>query len=731
MNVNTMLKSTIFFGIFAILFVPFIVANLQFFPFITGKGFVFRITIEIIFAVWIFLFIRDRSYMPKFSWITGAALIFLGIITLADILGANPYKSFWSNYERMEGLISLIHLFLYFLVVSSMLKTEKLWKIFLNISLVSSILITFYGFFQLAGKIVINQGGVRVDATFGNATYLAVYMLINMFFAVFLFVRAREKLYLKFIYGIAFILQGIILYQTATRGAILGLIGGVAVSALLVILFARGEKKARISSLVVLAVIFAIVLGFFAIRNTDFVKRSQTLGRFASLSADGIKSQGRYFVWPIAWQGFKEHPILGWGQENFSYVFNEHYKPEMYTQEPWFDRTHDIFLDWLIAGGLLGFLAYWAMYAALLFYLWRGKNNFSIIDKSVLTGLVAAYVFQNIFVFDNLISYVLFFSLLAFIHAMSVESKEPIKWISKMMSNSQVAERIATPIILIAIASSLYFLNVKPIIASRTLLRAIDPGVSTPVQSLENFKKVFAYNTFGSAEAREQLLPAVSRFAAENIPLDTKSDFVKMAKEQMLIQVNATPLDTRYLFFMGGLLSRIGENQEAIKYFERAIKTSPGKQNLYFGLGGAYIGIGPTEFPKALEIFKKAYDLEPKNTEAVIIYAIGAIYNGNNKLASDLLSPLDVSRVVFDDRVLSAYLTTAQYGQVVKILETRVKIDPKNAQIRFQLAAAYFQVGNKTASVGELREAIKIDPKIQPQAEYFINEIQAGRNPLQ
>jgi hypothetical protein len=52
----------------------------------------------------------------------------------------------------------------------------------------------------------------------------------------------------------------------------------------------------------------------------------------------------------MALKGIAERPVLGWGQENFNYVFNKYYNPQMFGQEEWFDRTHNVVLDWLIAG---------------------------------------------------------------------------------------------------------------------------------------------------------------------------------------------------------------------------------------------------------------------------------------------------------------------------------------------------------------------------------------------
>ena len=124
-------------------------------------------------------------------------------------------------------------------------------------------------------------------------------------------------------------------------------------------------------------------------------------------------------VWNMAYQGFKEHPMLGWGMENFNYVFNKYYDPNMWGQEQWFDRAHNVFFDWLIAGGLPALLGYLSLFGCAIYCIWRRADELSIVEKSVLTGLLGGYFFQNLFVFDNLTSLIYFGTILAYIDGMS------------------------------------------------------------------------------------------------------------------------------------------------------------------------------------------------------------------------------------------------------------------------------------------------------------------------
>ena len=233
-------------GVYLVPFIPLVISATLFFPFITGKGFAFRILIEVIFALWVLLALRDPAYRPRLTLPSIAVATFLIVIFLADVFGANPHKSLWSNYERMEGFVALIHLGAFFLVASSTLREEKWWRRLFHTSVAVSIIIAIYGIFQLAGVIVINQGGVRLDGTFGNAAYLAAYMLLHAFLTLFLIASHRSpSMFLKCYLTVALLLQFFTLYHTATRGAMVGLIAGLFLTALLIAIFERESKRLR------------------------------------------------------------------------------------------------------------------------------------------------------------------------------------------------------------------------------------------------------------------------------------------------------------------------------------------------------------------------------------------------------------------------------------------------------------------------------------------------------
>lgn len=727
MNINQSLRYILLGGIFLIPFISFIVANSMFFPFITGKNFVFRILVEILFASWFILALRNPSYRPTFSWIPISILAFIGIIALADIFGADPLKSFWSNFERMEGLVTLLHLGAYFFVASTVLNTQKLWTWFFNTSIAASVLMGIFGLFQLSGTFIINQGGVRLDGRLGNATYLAVYMLFHVFITIILLVRWRGGNFMRYLYGAIIALQLVILYYTATRGAILGLIGGIILSALLIIIFERERPALRKIGMGIFIGALLIVGGFFVVKDTQFVADSPVLSRFASISITEGAVNTRFIIWNMALEGVKERPILGWGQENFNLVFNKYYDPRLYAQEPWFDRVHNIVLDWMIAGGILGFLAYVSIPLALLYYLWFGKShNLSTFDRSLFTGLLAGYGFNNLFVFDNIISYILFFSIAAYIYTVTRPPVSESSFFGKNI-DSGIIDRLAIPLVIIVLIFSVYAINAKGILTATTLLKGLRQYDSGPIENIAYFKGALAYGSIGQQEIREQLAQGAIRVNTQEIDDSIKQEFFTLAVDELEKQIETAPDDARLELFLASVLDNYRQYDDASIHYKRALELSPDKQTIRFALGLNYLNRGENE--KALELFRETVELEPNFEDAHIMFALAAVYAQDYALADQILLDQFGTVIVNNDRILRAYFDSGQLEKVRDIWKLRTEIEPNNFKYGVSLAAVHLQLEERELAILELERLIDIDAGFREQGEFLINEIRAGRNP--
>ncbi|OGZ12594.1 MAG: hypothetical protein A3D67_04275 [Candidatus Lloydbacteria bacterium RIFCSPHIGHO2_02_FULL_51_22] len=729
---NTVLRYALVGGLFLIPFIPLYVAKGMFFPFIVGKNFAFRILVELLFGGWLILLWRDTRYRPRFSWILAAVTLFFSVTLLADLFGENLFRSFWSNFERMDGFVGYLHFFAYFLVISSVLHTEKLWTRFFQTTLGASVIIAIYSFFQLAGLVVINQGGARIDATLGNASYLGLYALFHIFIALILLMQEKKHAYLRWVYGALALLNFVVLFNTATRGAILGLMGGAVLAALLIVISEKQWTSLRKVSLGIIIIILLLVGILFAIRDTSFVINSDVLGRVASLTkVESVlkdQSNSRFRIWSMAWEGFKEHPVLGWGQENFPLLFSKYYDPRMYAQEPWFDRAHNVVLDKLVDGGVLGFLSYLSIFSAALYYLWRMQRNeketFSIFEKSVFTGLLAAYFFQNLFIFDQFASYFLFFSILAYLHVRSINGEEIQR--GRERTSFDPKDYIVITSIVLATIFLVYVVSINGIKANHLILKAMRPQTGGISKNLEYFKEALAYDhTVGIMETREQLATITSGLASAQSDREAKDAFFTLAKTEMHTQIEAQPNDVRYRLFLANLLTSFGALEDATTELEKGIALSPHKEQFYFLLGNVYLSF--KQYDKAFATFNVPFENAPGNSHARQLVAAAAAYAGKDDVVDELLGSKDTENLLANPLFVNAYASRGMYRRVAEIWEKRIQYeDPNNPQFYVSLGAAYAAAGETGKAITAVRKAIEIAPQYEAQGEELIQRIRNG-----
>ncbi len=753
MKFTRVLHSFILTLIFIVPFIPLVIATSLFFPYITGKNFIFRILIELAFGGWIILALASPLYRPRATWFTWLLIFFLVAIGIADLLSPDPFKSFWSNFERMEGYITLLHLFGYFLIASRILSTEKLWIRFFQTSVGVSIIVAFHSMLQLAGISSIYQSTSRVEAAVGNASYLATYMLIHIFLTLFLLIRGYRSRPLKYVYSACIILQAFTLYETATRGAFLGILSGVLTFGFISLLMRHDMKSLRKIALMSFLILGIGITLLFTFRDTALIRSSTPLARFSSISLTQARS--RLSLWNIAWQGFKERPLFGWGQESFNYVFNKYYDPKMYAQEQWFDRTHNIFLDWLIAGGIFGLAGYCALYLYTFFTVWRGrkipithhsakkfqKQNvgslqnpsppFSILERGVLTSLLIAYAVQNLFVFDNLLSYIFFFSFIAYMDTNMVSRFFSPKILeeSKTLPSHPRGVFYAAPLIVAAAIISIYFFNVPALRAAEGLKNAISPHKEGIRRNLEYFRKILEYQSFGIPEIREQLLfTTLSVIASKDVPQELKREFFELTLQEFGKQLTITPDDVRQQFFIGMFLNKIEFSKDALVYLEKARQLSPRKQQIYFEMVTAYLFLN--ERGKAKEAARIAYELDPSFPQAYDAYTLALIYNKEIEAVHKLQKERFGNIHYPNGRLIGAYRDIGAYDQALEQWKEAVRLYPDTTDYNFGLALAYLEATKKPDEAFTiLRRTAEKYPELKERTQYCINEITAGRRP--
>src|SRR3989338_6354399 len=528
-------------ALFLLPFTPLIVADSYFFPFITGKAFYLRTLIEIAFGAWAVLALLDKEYRPRFSWIGAVVVGFVVWMFIADIFELNVVKAFWSNFERMEGWVLLIHLLGLFFAMSAVLRVEKAWRAWFLTSLGVSVILVGYALLQLNGTLPIHQGSVRIDASFGNSAYLAIYLLFNVFIALWLALTEKYA-WLKWSLIALAIVEAVLIFFTETRSTIIGLVLALALAAFLTAMTASKSASRKAVGALVLLLIFTG--GFYLARNYDFVKNNHVLQRVASISlADG---QTRFTIWKMTFKGVLERPLTGWGQEGFNYVFNKQYDPSLYAQEPWFDRAHNAFIDWLTAGGLPAFMLYLSLFGSAFMLLWK-SSELSRPERIALTAALVGYAVHNLFVFDNLYSYVYFFATLALIDS---QVARPIPRLEHAPELDSVGgTTYALPFAAVAVAALIWYVNIPGMQVAGKLIMAISPQRSGIDANIAAFEDLVAHPAFAAQEIREQLVSfAASAVQSPQVTNEQKQQITTLAVSEMQKQIPAYPKDARDLF---------------------------------------------------------------------------------------------------------------------------------------------------------------------------------------
>jgi O-antigen ligase len=336
----------------------------------------------------------------------------------------------------------------------------------------ASTLMGIYGVLQAIGIFQISPLSFsRIDGTFGNPAFLAVYLLFGIFIALFLLATESKANAVRWVYAGSIAVQSVALYFTQTRGTILGLLVGLIVAAAFVAWCARTPELRffRRASWCALATAGFLVLAFLVLRELPIMQKSETLRRIAAISLQHNTVQPRVRAWGIVWQAFLGRPAFGWGQENFNSVANKFFDQPMDEVNAWYDRAHSQFLDWLVAGGL----PMLALYASL--FVLAGWNfalsSLVVPARAVLLGLLAAYVVNNLVTFDGIFSAMYFWLVLAL--ADSLSPSRPASLLQQPSPVSASAMAVAAPVVAVIVGCGMWALNAPGYVRAQELLNIL------------------------------------------------------------------------------------------------------------------------------------------------------------------------------------------------------------------------------------------------------------------
>jgi len=679
------------FVLFLILFLPLFIYEQSLFPFVFPRTVVFRVAIEIALVAYLPLAFLQPKYRPRVSYVAITLAGFLIVMIITTAFGAEWYRSLWSSIERSEGVITWLHFFAFFVIVSSVFRERWQWKKYFNIALIAGSIQLFYAILQYSGiPYVLRTSGPRIEGTIGNPTFLATYLFFIIFIAAWLFIE-HQSIKLRSVYTTIIIVSSFMIWQTQTRGALLALVvGGILFLGILL-----WRKKTILSRSIIVLLILLPIAGFFIIKlnyQHPWITQNDTLYRISLISPTDVSTQNRLIVWGVGAKGFLARPLLGWGWENFQAPFNTYFDPSI-TRDigtmPWFDRAHNIIIEIAVATGIIGLTLYLGIFVTSIMSIMRSRSKKIIIPMQyyLFLSLFTAYFIQNLFVFDTLNSYIMLFIVLAFIHWLSTHAADTKSQKSKRKLSISLSAGILILSLLFMIPV-MYWVNIRPSLASHHTLQAIRSHEGDPNVLLRGFEKAFTYSSPSNQELRFILIQHTRNIINDQGINEDNAQLVRFAVAEAEKTIEASPHTIQNYLILAELYLVASEldptyMNRALGVTRNALDRAPARYQIYSMLGRLDISQGRTV--QAIDNFKRAVALNESFAEAHWNLAIAYILThqleeADRELARTRELGFNFYRKDNIQRLLAAYQDARELEAAIELVRTASDIYPDSEE---------------------------------------------------
>lgn len=596
------------FGTYLVLFVPLVTGKQLLAAPVLPRVMTLYALIDIIFIAYLLLIRKKPEYNPRLSFLNISVFLFILTLFITIFTGVDPFTSFFGLSGRIMGFLTLLHFFIFFIVLSSVFKTWDNWKWIFRLICISCFLVIFYNVAFLAKFDIMSFLEIRYASTIYNIAIYSVFLLMNIFLILYLITKEDNKYFKIFeIFVLAISILSTI--ATGNRASFLGLFAAVGFLLFVYLLFSK-NKKIRIATISVLILMMIFPVFLFSVKNTEFIKNSGPLYNLTVIASDPSIA-GRFLSWEMAFKAFLERPFAAWGLENFRIPADEYYDSRFMEYDyggVWFENVHNKILDVLIEGGIFGFLFYLSIFIICFYLLWKKRQN-KPKEILVLYGFFIAYFINNLFTFDTDTSYTLFFISLAYISA--IFSSDHL--INTKISISPLVKRNAIYVLIIVGIFDLFQFTAKPVQAAYYAMRCMPHHFIN--SDLEHCDDVLKLAPFIGPEFVRNLLSVNQKLLDNKAVYDDEyKKFINITMEITGKIAAWTPKYARHSWEEGRLYRLFIFKEDSFKKGEtallEAIQLSPNRQELYFDLFGLYLMNNQPE--KAEEIGKKSISINEK-----------------------------------------------------------------------------------------------------------------------
>ncbi|MFH1415933.1 MAG: O-antigen ligase family protein [Elusimicrobiota bacterium] len=459
---------------------------------------------------------------------------------------------------------------------------EKYFIKIQNTVIAAGSLASLYAIMQLAGadfiwSRTVQPYGQRSISTFGNPTFLSSFLLVVNFW---IFGRLLAKKYA----GVWFLLLLINLTGlaiTMTRSTFIGIFAGFV---LLVYLLAKSPmtvfRKIKGSIyLFFLSMIF--IAAVFAVSSPQFVKRVKGIVNVENM---GSALTQRLLIWESSLNMFMDTPVIGRGWGNFE-VFYPFYQGEMVKKERYrrlrthANNSHNFLFELLTQVGIVGTGVYLWLIAV---YIYSSRRIYSLAaDKDRIPVLIFT-VTGLAFWIDNILNVSLFFPMPAMAFWLNAGLLAAIGRRYSGFPVFSLKIRKSYPVLMISLlifGIAVIYFNYVYFFSSVNFFRGFKYSKQTALGKAEKYLmkcyELYPYNVDNNYE----LGNIYARMSRKNSKMVTKAIWAYAEA------IKANPGYDEIYFNLGVMHMNNGNIIEGEKYLKKALAINPVSADTYKSLG--------------------------------------------------------------------------------------------------------------------------------------------------
>ncbi len=603
--------------------------------------FVYLLSI-IIISLHIINSILNQTRLITKNFLNLPLLLFLTSQVITSITSIDRHTSLFGYYSRINGgLLSIITFTLLFYSLTPYL-TNKFKKNIIDISLISGLLVAIYGILQHFGidqHLWVQDVQNRVFSTLGQPNWLAAYLCILIPLSLYRFFKA-QTLKLSFIYYFQSLILFICLLFTKSRTGLIASLISLLVYSLIKFIFDLNRHS------------FIINLKFYLLPLTFFFVSLIIPNPFKdkiffsnSLSAPTTQLTNilitpsediRKIVWRGSLNLWKKFPLFGTGVETFAYSYYWTRPIEHNLTSEWdflYNKAHNEYLNYLATTGLIGFIPYLILITTILIQIIRSifiKPNFDLY-LAILASYLSILI-TNTTGFSVVITSLYFFLLPTLISPLKKPSS-PKKTKSSLylLIPFIITSLILVYFNLVSYLADIYYakyqsadnqqnysnaykyLNFSLNLCSYEPNYLIGYGLAAAKMAVATKNDIYIKVAIQSADRAITISPANINFWRQRAQVyyylsEFDSNYFITTIDSMVQAQKLAPTDPKNYYSLAQFLEAAELFDDAIFYYQQAIKLKPNYDHAYFALGKIFY-------------HQKKYNLAQENLQQTINYS--------------------------------------------------------------------------------------------------------------